>query len=224
MPIFMVGFEKWMINKEVHFARSWKVNKIADDFVLWDVWEIPIAANNSETENFQSFYRTVLETFKKIQTRTTLVSLLFALRFWISKILPLDRNINTLPIPGSLETTVKSRLSSHDLERSKAGKPIKGGNTDLEFHPVYLFEDESLHELSNDTVHSLIHVGWIKKNDYYTATLAIYVIPRGIYGKAYLKLIEPFRRYIVYPGMMKIIKEQWEEYILSKGASKEGWA
>jgi len=33
-----------------------KVNTIADDFILWDVWEIPIVANNSETENFQSFY------------------------------------------------------------------------------------------------------------------------------------------------------------------------
>lgn len=55
------------------------------------------------------------------------------------------------------------------------------------------------------------------RNGYYTATLAIYVIPRGIYGKVYLKLIEPFRRHIVYPGMMKAIKEQLQEYLLSKG-------
>ncbi len=206
-----------MINKETHFARSWKVNEIANDFVLWDVWEIPIVANNSKTENFQSFYGIALETFNKIQAKTTLVSILFTIRFWIDKIFPLDRNINTLPIPGCQETTVKSRLNRQYLEKSKAGKVLKDNNTDLEFRPVYLFEDESLHELSNDTVHGLIHVGWIKKNDnQYTATLAIYVIPRGIYGKVYLKLIEPFRRHIVYPGLMKAIKEQWQEYLLSK--------
>ncbi|VVB97485.1 Uncharacterised protein [uncultured archaeon] len=206
-----------MINKETHFERSWKVNKIAKDFILWDVWEIPIVATNSKTENFQSFYGIALETFNKIQAKTTLVSILFTLRFWIDKIFPLDRNINTLPIPGCQETTVKSRLNSEDLEKSKAGKVLKDNNTDLEFRPVYLFDNESLHELSNDTVHGLLHVGWIKKNNnHYTATLAIYVIPRGIYGKVYLKLIEPFRRHIVYPGLMKAIKEQWQEYLLSK--------
>ncbi len=206
-----------MTDKETHFARSWKVNEIAKDFILWDVWEIPIVANNSKTENFQAFYRVAFETFGKMQTKITLVSILFTLRFWMDKIFPLDRNINTLPIPGCQETTAKTRLNGQDLEKSKAGKAIKVNNSDLEFRPVYLFEDESLHELSNDTVHGLIHAGWIKKNDnYYTATLAIYVVPRGIYGKVYLKLIEPFRRYIVYPGMMKAIKKQWQEYLLAK--------
>ena len=205
-----------MINKEIHMARSWKVNAIAKDFILWDVWEIPIAANNSETENFQSFYGVVLESFKKIQTGGTLASYLFALRFWLSKIFPFDKNINTLPIPGCRETSVKSRLNAQDLEKSKAGKVLEDDNNNIEFRPVYLYEDESLHELSNDTVHGLIHVGWVKKNEnYYTATLAIYVIPRGIFGKAYLKLIEPFRHHIVYPTMMRAIKAQWREHLLT---------
>ncbi|NJD51449.1 MAG: DUF2867 domain-containing protein [Candidatus Methanoperedens sp.] len=206
-----------MINKEVHFARPWKVNKIANDFTLWDVWEIPICATNSRTENFQSFYKIAFEAFNKIQNNRTLVGFLFTIRFWLNKVLPLDNNINTLPIPGCYETTVRSRLKSNDLINSKIGMNIKANNTDLEFRSVYLFENESLHELSNDTVHGLIHVGWIKKTDNcYTATLAIYVKPRGIYGKAYLKVIEPFRHYIVYPAMMKAMKAQWQEYLLSK--------
>jgi hypothetical protein len=204
-----------MINKEIYLARSWKVNKIADDFTLWDVWEIPIIANNSKTENFQSFYGVVLETFNKIQTSTSLTSFLFALRFWLNKIFPLDNNVNTLPIPGCRETSVKSRLNAQELEQSKVGKTFKDNNTNLEFRAVYLYDDESLHEISNDTVHALMHVGWIKKNEnHYTATLAIYVIPRGLLGKAYLKFIEPFRHIIVYPAMMKAIKAQWNEYLL----------
>ncbi len=206
-----------MISKETHLARSWTIDRIAPDFRLWDVWEIPIAANNSDTENFQSFYNTALEAFNKIQTRKTLAGLLFALRYRISRIIPLDRNINTLPIPGCRETTIKSRLSSRDLEKSKPGKAIKGAGSDLEFRPVYLFDDESVHEFSNDTVHGLLHFGWIRKNEnHYTATLAIYVIPRGALGKLYLKLIEPFRHLIVYPELMKALKAQWQEYLLSK--------
>ncbi|MBI3585552.1 MAG: DUF2867 domain-containing protein [Ignavibacteriales bacterium] len=150
-------------------------------------------------------------------TKTTVASLLFTIRYWISNVIPLDKNINTLPIPGCTETTVKSRLTREELEKSKTGKAIKLNTTDLEFRPVYLFQDESLHEISNDTVHGLIHIGWIKKNDnYYTASLAIYVIPRGMYGKVYLKLIEPFRRHIVYPAMMRSMKALWQAYLLRK--------
>jgi hypothetical protein len=205
-----------MINKETHVARSWKVNTIANDFILWDVWEIPIFATNSNTENFQSFYKIALETFTKMHSSITLVRFLFTLRYWLGKVFPLDKHINTLPIPGCQETTIKTRLNGKDLEKSKAGKAIKNNGTNLEFRPVYLFENESLHELSNDTVHGLIHVGWIKKKeDYYTATLAIYVKPRGLYGKGYLKLIEPFRHHIVYPAMMRAMKAQWQEYLIN---------
>ncbi len=206
------------INKESHVARLWKVHNIAKDFALWDVWEVPIAATNTQTENFQSFYKVTLATLKTMETKTTVVSFLFTLRYWISNVIPLDKNVNTLPIPGCTETTVKSRLTREELEQSKTGKAIQLNTTDLEFRPVYLFQDESLHEISNDTVHGLIHFGWIKKNDnFYTASLAIYVIPRGMIGKVYLKLIEPFRRYIVYPAMMKSIKAIWQEYLLNKG-------
>jgi len=94
-----------MINKESHSEYLWKVNEIANDFNLWDVWEIPIEANNSEAENFKSFYKVVVEAFMKMQTRITLTSLLFTLRYWLGKVIPLDKNINILPIPGCNETT-----------------------------------------------------------------------------------------------------------------------
>ncbi len=204
------------IDKKIHSSHPWKVNKIAEDFILWDVWDIPISADNSKTQNFQAFYRIAMETFGKIQKNKSLANFLFALRNWLGKIFPLDKNINTLPVPGCLETSVRSRLKSKDLGKSKKGNAIKLNSSGLEFRPVYLYKDESLHELSNDTVHALIHVGWIKKMDTaYNATLAIYVKPRGLYGKIYLKLIEPFRRYIVYPAMMKAIMARWGKYLLS---------
>ncbi len=202
-------------SKRGHPERLWKVSEIANDFTLWDVWEIPIKANNTTHENFKSFHAVIVETFTKMQANRSLAGLLFTVRYWLGKVLPLDKNINTLSIPGCRETSIKSRLTEQDNAVSKAGKAIKFHNSDLEFCPVYLYENESLHELSNDTVHALIHFGWIKKKDNgYTATMAIYVKPRGVYGRVYLKLIEPFRHHIVYPTMMKMIKKQWEKHIL----------
>ncbi len=210
-----------MISKQNHFARSWKVDKFAGDFTLWDVWEFPIAANNSKTENFQSFYGIFWEAIEKMSTSTTLAGFLFILRGCLSKILPLDRNINTLPIPGCREITVKSRLNAQDLKKNKETESFRDDHSDNVFSAVYLFKNESLHELSNDTVHALLHLGWIKKEEnYYTATLAVYVKPRGILGELYLKLIEPFRHLFVYPAMMKIMKKEWQKYILRKNKIK----
>jgi len=206
---------KMQVDKKIHILRSWKVNEITGDFVLWDVWEVPISADNSNTENFQAFYRVAVETFKKMQKNNSPAGLLFTIRHWISRVFPLDQNINTLPIPGCEERSVGTRLMEIDRHKSKKGIPIEFHTGGLAFLPVYLFDDESLHEISNDTVHALIHVGWIKKgDDTFTATLAIYVKTRGLCGMVYIKLIGPFRHYIVYPAMMKTIKKEWEKYLL----------
>lgn len=203
------------VKNNIHLDRSWMVDQIASDFDLWDVWEVPINADNSQRENFSSFYKIVLESFMAMHNRTTIASILFNLRSLIAKIIPLDKNINSLPIPGCRETTIKTRLNVSGRDKNiKTGSSIKIDESGLEFLPVYLLKNESLHELSNDTVHALIHFGWIiKNNGCYTATLAIYVKPRGGIGDIYLKVIEPFRRYIVYPTIMRNIMNQWHKQI-----------
>ena len=204
------------LNKKQHPKRLWKVHRITNDFDLWDVWHIPIKADNSKTENFNTFYTIAVKSFLMIESRKSITSFLFKIRFLIGKIFHFDKNINTLPIPDCKETSIKQRITNQDLKQDKGGKRIKSKNIGLDFPSVYLFEQESLHELSNDTVHGLVHLGWIKVDNYYTATLAIYTKPRGKMGKIYLKLIEPFRHYIVYPAIMKSIKKEWQKNMLSK--------
>lgn len=66
-------------------------------------------------------------------------------------------------------------------------------------------------ELSNNTVHVLMHAGWVHKSgNYYTAQLAVYAKPRGILGEFYMKLIMPFRHMIVYPAMIEEVKKRWD--------------
>ena len=206
-----------IINNEEHKSRSWKVDEIATDFDLWDVWEVPIIANNSPTENFRTFFNLMSKAFLNLHSKKDVTGMLFKLRKWLSKIIPMDKNVNTLPIPGCLEISVRNRLSDHDLASDQSGNQHADSHSGMEFQTIYLFENESLLELSNNTTHALLHTGWIKKNNKnYTATLAIYVKPRGSLGRVYLKLIEPFRRFIVYPTMMKILKTTWHQHIAAK--------
>ncbi len=197
------------INNEIHNEYPWIVRGIAEDFELWDVWEFPIRADNSETENFNSFCEIYKNSFNDL---SGLAELLFKLRFWFGEVLGLDKNMNTLPIPGCAETSIRSRLSEEDEERNHIAAKDLSAKDLRPFRAVYLYENERLDELSNDTVHGLMHIGWVKKQkNYYTAQLAVYVKPRGRVGYMYLKLIGPFRHHIVYPAIMKKVKVKWEE-------------
>ena len=131
---------------------------------------------------------------------------------FLGEILGLDKNINTLPIPGCQETSLKDRLSKEDRKRSIDLSELGIADSDSgTWRIVYLYEDEMLTELSIDSVHALMHLGWVRKSgNYFTARLAVYAKPRGVLGNCYLKLIMPFRRAIIYPSLMENIKDIWE--------------
>jgi len=40
--------------------------------------------------------------------------------------------------------------------------------------------------------------------------MAVYVKARGVLGELYMKLIGPFRHWIVYPALMRQIGRAWE--------------
>ncbi len=198
------------IKNEIHNEHPWVARRIAKDFELWDVWEFPITADNSEAENFNAFCEVYKKSFSEMSGPA---AWLFRLRFWLGKTLGLDKNVNTLPIAGCDETSIRSRLSEEDEKRNRI--EVKDLHSDDlgPFRAAYLYENEKLDEISNDTVHALMHIGWVQKQEgYYTAQLAVYVKPRGGAGRMYLKLIGPFRHYVVYPAIMKNVKLKWEEH------------
>ena len=81
------------------------------------------------------------------------------------------------------------------------------------FSSVYQTHDEWLVELSNKTVHSLMHIGWVPdvSGSGYHAQMAVLVKPNGRFGRAYMAAIKPFRYAIVYPAMLRQIEREWEE-------------
>jgi len=64
--------------------------------------------------------------------------------------------------------------------------------------PVYQEPEEQLSRLANRTVTAFLHVSLVDRHP----RLAVYVRPNGRLGRAYLRLIEPFRRWVVYPELL----------------------
>jgi hypothetical protein len=204
------------LDKKKHYSQPWKVHKIAKDFKLLDVWEFPILADNSKNQDLSLFLKVVQNRQKYdlkngVSFRLLMAGVLVVLRNFMSKIFSIDKDVNTLPIPGCKETSLRERLSREDQKENLAEPEIKGDEKERGFRAVYLYENECLWELSNNTVHALMHFGWVHKyDDYFTAQLAVYAKTRGWLGRVYMKLIMPFRRHIIYPAMMDYVKAKWE--------------
>ena len=76
-----------------------------------------------------------------------------------------------------------------------------------EFRAVYLFEKESLIEISNKTIFALIH--HCKVDDEKKIKMDIYIKSRGFFSRLYMAIIRPFRHLLVYPAWFKMIRIQW---------------
>jgi hypothetical protein len=66
------------------------------------------------------------------------------------------------------------------------------------FVPAYQDADEQLFRIANRTVTAFLHVSLADRRP----RLAVYVRPKGRLGRFYMGLIEPFRRWVVYPALL----------------------
>jgi hypothetical protein len=183
------------------------IAEIASDFELLDVWELPVTG---EADEFTTFLEGMLS-FDPTAVESTPARALFWVRLRVGELLGWD-DAKKRPIPGCSETTLHDRLPDHLRHSADAlavGEELKraaGG-----FAPLYRTDREWAGEISNQTVHGVLHFGWVDQGaGRYRAHLAIYVKPRGTLGALYMKLIEPFRHFVVYPALMRQIGRAWE--------------
>ena len=63
-----------------------------------------------------------------------------------------------------------------------------------------------------------LHLAWVDQGDgRYQGQMAVYVKPRGRFGKAYMALIKPFRYLIVYPALTRQTERMWETRAARRG-------
>ena len=188
----------------VHERGRWAIHEIAHDFELLDVWALPVEGDHDDFERFLHAMAAVDPTAAgSVMSRG-----LFWIRLRLGRLLGWDDADTRRTIPGASETTLAARLP--DQLRGTA-PPINNTLLSAGARPLYRTDDEAAVEVSNDTVHGILHFAWVERDGgRYRAQMAIYVNPRGRLGRWYLKLIEPLRHLIVYPALMRHIGRAWE--------------
>lgn len=195
-----------------HESGPWRIRAIVPDFTLEDVWALPACGGPGDFPLLLE----LMAVSDPANADSLPTRLLWRLRDRLGRWLDLggisapaggggNDAAGRLPIPGTSETSLSERLPE-DLRSSAAG--VRFGS--LPFVPLYLTEDEFAAEISNRTVHGVMHLAWADQGEgRCQAQMAVYVKPRGRLGQAYMMLIKPFRHLIVYPALTRQTERTW---------------
>ena len=74
---------------------------------------------------------------------------------------------------------------------------------------VYRFENEQLLELINRTAHAAALSALVETAHVYRFYFGVYVRSVSRFTPVYLALIDPFRKLIVYPSLLRSIRTSW---------------
>lgn len=205
---------QYKVPNETHLKNDWLVQKLAPDFELLDVWEYPICFKTDEGDTLYKFRKYAIEPTLKNAFNFSITGALFYFRAIIGKIFRLDKDVNKLPIPDCKEISLAERMNETEKSQHSSKLDIEI-RTDkfLDFRTVYSLEDETVNEISNATEHTLMHYAWVKsENNCYKIQMATYIKHRNRMGAFYIKLISPFRYWIVYPYLFTGYIRCWNEY------------
>jgi hypothetical protein len=188
------------LDKSEHMTRPWRIHDLTKDFQVLDVWALPTPGGADDFARLVDLWSTF-----DPKRSSPVVRALFAIRWTLGRMLGLDRPETGL---GSRVETLRDRLPAD----------LRGTPTDLAadrsaFSPLYRTGDEFAMEIANQTVHGVLHVGWVPDRDSgeFHGQMAVLVRPNGALGAAYMAAIAPFRHLIVYPLMMRDIGRAWRE-------------
>jgi hypothetical protein len=185
-----------------HESPAWRIREVAPDFRLEDAWELPAEGG---AEDFASLLE-VVSSLDPTAAESRATRALFSIRYRIGGWLGWDDPDRDLPIPENAETTLSARLPE-DLHGSTAGLQLRS----KDFTPLYRTDVEWAAEISNRTVHAVMHLAWVERGEgRYRGQMGVYVKPRGQLGTAYMAAIAPFRHRIVYPALMREIDRGWK--------------
>lgn len=195
------------LSNDEHESHAWRIGEIAPDFKLEDVWALPAEGG---AEDFATLLE-VIASLDPAHAESRATRALFGIRHRLGQWLGWDDAPQSLTVPESTVSTLSARLPK-DLRDTATGPRIR--STDLEglvdFKPLYRTDVEWATELSNRTVHAVMHLAWVDQGEgRYRGQMGVYVKPRGRFGVAYMAAIAPFRHRVVYPALMREIERAW---------------
>jgi hypothetical protein len=179
-------------------AQPLRVHSFLACVPLHDVWATDLPAPRKGI-TLQEFRQRTKQ--KHCATQPTLPTrLLIRFRLLLGRIFGWDREETETP-----KELFAERLTPEDRARSA----VPAGTREGMFRVVYSFENEALVELINRTAHAAALSALVETPEAYRFYFAVYVRNRSWLTPVYMTLIDPFRKWVVYPAILRQIESNW---------------
>src|SRR5215470_6367100 len=109
--------------------------------------------------------------------------------------------------PETAWETFATRLTTADRSKSLASAGTREGL----FRVVYRFENDQLLEVINRTAHAAALSTLVETANTYRFYFAVYVCNVSRFTPIYMALIDPFRKLIVYPSLLRSVRASWNK-------------
>jgi len=184
-----------------------RVHDLLAGVPLHDVWavDLPRTCSGITLDEFSRAANARL--FKPSPVVRALVNI----RLFIGRLLGWDRE----PAAAAWESFA-TRLTGADISKSLAPAGTREGL----FRIVYRFENEQLLEIINRTAHAAALSALVETANAYRFYFAVYVRSVSRFTPVYMAMIDPFRKLIVYPSLLRSVRASWNE-IFGKSLTKE---
>jgi len=165
---------------------------------LHDVWAVDLPRTRSGI--------TLDEFVRKASVRpcslSPLARALLNIRLFVGRLLGWDREPAAIAWDGFAK-----RLTAGDLSKSL----VAPGTPEGLFHVVYRFENEQLLEVINRTVHAAALSALVETANSYRFYFGVYVRHVSAFTPIYMALIDPFRKLVVYPSLLRTVRSNWNQ-------------
>lgn len=184
---------------EAHADLPWRIHQLTADFRVEDVWRLPVEGEAGD-------FPLLVEGFclgDPTRMPSRAARSLWALRWRLGELFGWDEPDGGV---GERAASLRERLPA-DL-RASPGPAFAS----LPFTSLYQLEDEWAAEIANETMHGVMHLGWVPDGSgRYRGQMAVLVKPNGLLGRVYMAAIGPFRHLVVYPPMLRMIESEWRQ-------------
>jgi len=180
-----------------------RVHEFLADVPLHDVWAVDLPRTRPSV-TLDQFLRVASPHQCRLSPGTRA---LLSIRFFFGRLLAWDRE------PLATAESFATRLTIAD--RSKSLSPA-GAQEGL-FRVVYRFENEQLLEVINRTVHGAALSALVDVGNAYRFYFGVYVRSVSRFTPVYMAMIDPFRKLVIYPSLLRGVRLQWDKLSAQPG-------
>ena len=187
------------VNPTEFHQHDFRVHTFLADSPLHDVWTFPLVGGGAERT-----IRNVATLLHNgaLEEANLIVRSLFRLRRALGGFFGWDDARYEVP-----ESSYASRLTEVNRARSLDEAGSRHGG----FSMNYSFPQEMLTEIQNGTVHAFSAMTMVPTPEGYRVYWAIYVKRVSWLTPGYMACIDPFRRFLVYPAVIKRLQQSWRK-------------